>query len=116
MRELTKPVRLDGAARVVIRVDERREAARRLDHVVEFEAKLSKHAEIWAESGGADHHIRRVLGGLAVAGSREHHAVAGVVETRTTDLKSIDELHSAGGDKSTDSAAEQCTAGESVVV
>ena len=79
MGEFAEPVRLDGAAGVHVRVDQRREPLGSFDDVVELEADLAQHVEVGAEAGGVHDDVGGVRDDLAVAVADELDRVAGAV-------------------------------------
>ncbi len=81
-------VRVDGAAGVLVRVDQRRELDRRLETLVEPEAQLVQEGQVGAEAGQHDHLVDRVQT-AAVLADQDQAAV----------VRPLDRLGAEAGDR-----------------
>ncbi|BDZ54941.1 hypothetical protein GCM10025870_20140 [Agromyces marinus] len=104
-----------------VRVDERGEALRRLDDVVEFEAHLAEHVEVGSEPRGVHDHVGVVLDELAAARADDPHAAAvaaaavgGTAEAH--DLEAVEHLDAPRRDEVVDAAPDRGARGEAVVL
>jgi hypothetical protein len=113
VRQFTEPVRLDRAAGVDVRIDERRQSLGRLDDVVELETDLAEHVEIRAEAGGIDDHVRAVRDDFAATVPDELDAIGH--PTAADDLEPVEDGDAAVGDRPVHAASQARPIGELVV-